>query len=339
MKRSLWLGFALAILAAAGALAACGKNSATSNAASPAATANSASPQQSANPPSVGASSGTGFSGDRAYEFVVKQVAFGPRPPDTDAIRKTQNYLIGELKSFGCHIDTDDFHANTPAGRLAMKNIVAKIPGASPNIILLGTHYDTDTIDKNDQKMTNFVGADDGGSSTAVMLEIAQVLCGKPQLATIWIAFFDGEEALQHWSDTDSCYGSREMAAKLAASGELARVKAFVLADLVGYKDLRIKREDNSTPWLADIVWNKAAQLGHTDVFVSDLMGGPIEDDHLAFVHRNIPSLDIIADVWHYPTVYWHTPQDMLDKVSPRSLQTVGDVILASLPDIAKHIH
>ncbi len=296
--------------------------------------ANAGDSQQSPLPPSS-----TGFSGDRAYDFVAKQVAFGPRPPDTDAIRKTQDYIIGQLKSFGCQVDTDDFHANTPAGRLAMKNIIAKIPGASPNIILLGTHYDTDTIDANDQKMTNFVGADDAGSSTGVMMEIARVLCGKPAAdpkpaATIWIAFFDGEEALQHWSDTDSCYGSREMAAKLAASGELSRVKAFVLADIVGYKNLHINPESNSAPWLVDIVWNKAAQLGHSDSFLSEKVGG-IEDDHLPFVHRHVPSVDIIGDVWH---IYWHTPQDTLDKISARSLQAVGEVILASLPDIAKHI-
>jgi glutaminyl-peptide cyclotransferase len=332
---------ALASLAMAGALAACGKGTSTSSAASPA-------------PPStVGAGgdaqriplppSATGFSGDRAYDFVAKQVAFGPRPPDTDAIRKTQDYIIGQLKSFGCQVDTDDFHANTPAGRLAMKNFVAKIPGASPNIILLGTHYDTDTIDKDDHKMTNFVGADDGGSSTGVMLEIARVLCGKPATegkppATIWIAFFDGEEAFQHWSETDSCYGSRQMAASLAASGDLARVKAFVLADLVGYKDLRIHPQENAAPWLVNIIWSKAAQLGHSDFFVSEKVSG-YEDDHLAFMHRNVPSIDLIGDAWNYQNVYWHTPQDTLDKVSARSLQAVGDVILASLPEIAKRIH
>jgi glutaminyl-peptide cyclotransferase len=331
------LTIALSSLALAIAMSACGKDTSTSSAASPAPpSAQPAAPgsvQQPPLPPSA-----TGFSGERAYDHVAKQVAFGPRPPDTDAIRKTQDYIIGQLKGFGCEVDTDDFHANTPAGRLAMKNILAKIPGASQNIILLGTHYDTDTIDAQDKKMANFVGADDGGSSTGVMLEIARMLCGKPQPATVWIAFFDGEEALQHWSETDSCFGSREMAAKLNGSGELTRVKAFVLADLVGYKDLRIKREQNSTPWLSDIVWNKASQLHQTEFFVSEKLG-PIEDDHLPFVHRNIPSLDIIGDVWEYPSAYWHTPQDTLDKISARSLQAVGDVILASLPEIAKRIH
>ncbi len=344
MMRNPKLTMGLASLAMLGALAACGKSTSTSSAASPASPpgASAADAQRSA-PPGGNAVSATGFSGDRAYDFVAKQVAFGPRPPDTDAIRKTQDYIIGQLKGFGCQVDTDDFHANTPAGRLAMKNIVAKIPGASPNIILLGTHYDTDTLHANDdQKMTNFVGADDGGSSTGVMLEIARLLCGKPAAggkpaATIWIAFFDGEEALQHWSDTDSCYGSREMAAKLAGSGELAHVKAFILADLVGFKDLRIHPQENSAPLLVDVIWRKAAELGHTEIFISEKISG-YEDDHLAFMHRNVPSIDLIGDVWSYQNVYWHTPQDTLDKISPRSLQAVGDVILTSLPEIAKRI-
>lgn len=342
MKRNLRLAIGVACIAALGAIAACGKGSSTANAAIPAqppvSSPTAASDAQRSTRPASTPASTPHFSGDRAYDFVAKQVAFGPRPPDTDAIRKTQDYIIGQLKSFGCTVDIDDFHANTPVGRLAMKNILVKIPGTSSNIILLGTHYDTDTLHANDDvKMTNFVGADDGGSSTGVMMEIARDLCGKPQPATVWIAFFDGEEALQHWSDTDSCYGSREMAAKLAASGELARVKAFVLADLVGYKDLRLHPQDNSAPWLVDIIWAKAAQLHHSDFFVSEKVSG-YEDDHLAFMHRNVPSIDLIGDVWNYPNVYWHTPADTMDKVDRNTLQAVGDVILASLPDIARHI-
>jgi len=342
MTRNLKVTVALTTLTLVAALAACGKGASTSNAASPATPA----AQTAANAPQSSLSpSSTGFSGARAYEFVAKQVAFGPRPPDTDAIRKTQDYIIGQLKSFGCQVDTDDFHANTPVGRLAMKNIVVKIPGASPNIILLGTHYDTDTLHANDdQKMTNFVGADDGGSSTGVMMEIARVLCGKAPAeikpaSKVWIAFFDGEEALKHWdNDTDSCFGSREMAAKLAASGDLARVKAFVLADLVGYKDLRINRQENAAPWLQDIIWSKGAMLGHSNIFISQTVSG-YEDDHLAFMHRGVPSMDLIGDAWSYQPVYWHTPQDTMDKISPATLQAVGEVILASLPEIAKHFH
>lgn len=329
---------ALAIgIACAGIPVACGSNS-PSAAAPPAqpAASSAAQPRQSVQLPPTKDPGVDGFSGQRAWDQVKKQVDFGPRPPDTDAIRKLQAYLMGELKSYGCAVDTDDFHSSTPAGNLAMKNIVAKIPGKSSNIILLATHYDTDTIDREDHKMPSFVGADDAGSSTGVMLEIARVLCGKPQPDTIWIAFFDGEEALQHWSDTDGLYGSRQMAAKMAMNGELLRVKAMVLADLVGYKYLQLRRETNSTPWLIDIAWNNAAKLGYQSVFLKEQTA--IDDDHFPFMHRNVPVLDIIDCCSDY-VPYWHTPEDTLDKISPQSLQIVGDVILASLPEIEKHTH
>jgi len=279
------------------------------------------------------------FNGDCAFDQVAKQVAFGPRPPASDAIHHLQDYMIGQLKGFGCAVDVHDFSASTPIGRVAMKNIVVKIPGASQNIILLATHYDTDTIGPPPQlrKMSNFVGADDAGSSTGLMLEMARVLCGKPQAVTIWIAFFDGEEALKDWSDTDSVYGSREMAATMALSGDLARVKAFVLADLVGGKNFHVKRDSETTQWLQDIIWDTAARLGHKDLFLSE-HGDGMEDDHLPWKARKIPTVDIMDLDISGDVNYWHTEQDSLDKISPRSLQAVGDVIYASLPEIAKRI-
>jgi glutaminyl-peptide cyclotransferase len=273
-----------------------------------------------------------GFSGQKAYEQVVKQVSFGPRPPGSEAIRKLQDYMLEQLHSYGCKTDVDDFHASTPKGSVAMKNIIAKIPGSSPNIILLGTHYDT-------KLMPNFVGANDAGSSTGVMLEIARVLCGKPQPATIWIAFFDGEEAFNpDWGTlgVDNTYGSREMAATLANSGELPRVKAMVLADMVGIGNLRLKREDYSTPWLVDIVWATAAKLGYKSVFTDE--HAPIDDDHLSFTRRHVPAVDIIDLQTPIDENTWHTTKDVLAIVKPEPLQIVGDVILASLPEIAKRI-
>src|SRR5579863_2877405 len=293
-------------------------------------------PVQSGTAPAKSASP-QGFSGDRAYDQVAKLVGFGPHPPATDAIHRVQEYILSQLNGYGCKVETDDFHAATPVGSVLMKNIVVKVPGNGSNTILLATHYDTDTLDPNDKKLTNFVGADDGGSSTGLMLEMARVLCGKPQPANIWIAFLDGEEAFVHWdNDTDSVFGSKELAARLALSGDLPHVKAFVLADLVGGKKIHLKRESNSTPWLADIVWRTAARLGHQDIFVPEKSGG-IEDDHLPFMNRKVPVVDIIDLDITKDVPYWHTPQDTLDKISPHSLQVVGDVILASLPEIAKH--
>ena len=259
-----------------------------------------------------------GFDGKRAYAHVAKMVSFGPRPSGSQAIAQTQDYILSELTSYGCSVETDAFNAQTPGGELAMKNILVKIPGERPGIFLLGTHYDT-------KKMDEFLGADDGGSSTAVMLELARVLCGEHGHHAVWIAFFDGEEAVRQWSDTDSRYGSREMAAKLAMSGDLPKVKAFLLADIVGSRTLRIRRETNSTPALIDLIWATAAKLGYSAIFVNDATA--IEDDHLSFLRRNVPSADVID----LEIPYWHTPQDTLDKISSKSLAIVGHTFLESV--------
>ena len=130
-----------------------------------------------------------GFDGRRAFAQVAKQVSFGPRPSGSPAIAEVQEYLLSELKSYGCPVETDSFGSDTPAGRIAMKNILVKIPGDRPGVILLGTHYDT-------KRLENFVGADDSGSSTGVMLELARLLCPQHGKYAVWIAFFDGEEAV-----------------------------------------------------------------------------------------------------------------------------------------------
>jgi hypothetical protein len=282
-------------------------------------------PQNSEAPP---ADQTGGFDGQRAYDHVAKLVGFGPRPAGSDGIRRAQDYIHSELKNYGCAYEDDDFHADTPVGSVAMKNIVAKIPGKNPDIILLGTHYDTGAEGR--VPRDKFLGADDSGSSTGVMLDLARTLCKRQNTMTIWIAFFDGEESYVHWSDTDSTFGSREMAAKLALSGELKRIKAFLLADLVGGPNLRFKRESNSTKWLTDLVWSTAARLGYWNIFVPEQM--EIEDDHLPFLHRNVPSVDVID----LEQPYWHTLHDSLDKIRARSLAIVGHVFLESIAELEK---
>jgi glutaminyl-peptide cyclotransferase len=274
-----------------------------------------------------------GFDGQRAYDQTKALVAFGPRPPASDAIHKTQDYIRGQLQGFGCAVQEDDFHSATPVGDVMMKNIVAKTPGDSGRIILLLTHYDTVTHDANGQKMDNFVGAVDGGSSTGLVLEMARLLCGRRNHDSIWMAFLDGEEAFVKWSDTDSTYGSRELAARMALSGDLKHVKAVLLADMVGPRNVIMRRDTNSTPWLVDLVWNTAARLGYKDIFISATIPA-VEDDHLPFVHRGIPSVDVI-DLNDY-SQYWHTPQDTMDKVSPRSLAIVGHVLLETVNELQK---
>ena len=266
-----------------------------------------------------------GFDGAKAYDQVAKLVAFGPHPSGSDAIHGVQNYVRSQLQGFGCAVEEDNFNADTEVGTLAMDNIVAKIPGTGQGIILLMTHYDTKRLD-------NFVGAEDGGSSTGLMLEMARVLCSRPKQANaVWIAFLDGEETQKQfdWKESDSVYGSRELAARLALSGDAKRVRAAILADMIAQYNLRIMRESDSTKWLTDLIWRTAASLGYQDIFVSNQT--QIDDDHQPFLKRGIPAVDIIDLDGYINLGYWHTAQDTLDKISPRNLAIVGHVILESV--------
>lgn len=287
-----------------------------------------------------------GFDGQKAYAYTAKLVSFGPRPPASDAIRQTQAYITGELKEFGCAVDTDNFHAPTPIGDLAMENIVAKIPGTGKGIILLLTHYDT-------LRLPGFVGADDAGSSTGVMLEMARLLCKAKtkQPNSVWIAFLDGEEdqadftsvqqAQNTWDTNDTLFGSRELAARMDLSGDLKHTRAVILADMVGQKDLQIPPEASSTKWLVNLVWDTAARLGYGNVFVRKEVG-EITDDHDPFLQHDVPSVDIIELGGYMPgssMPYWHTPQDTMDKISPKSLAISGYVILESVNALQKKFH
>ncbi len=264
-----------------------------------------------------------GFDGKRAFAHVAKQVSFGPHPSGSPAIAQVQDYLLSELKSYGCAVETDAFSSDTPIGRLPMKNILVKIPGEKPGVILLATHYDTKILD-------NFVGADDAGSSTGLMLELARLLCPQHGKYAVWIAFFDGEEAVKVWSDSDSRYGSRQMAAKLAVSGDLKKIRAFVLADIVGGRTARFLREANSTPALVDVIWNTSAKLGYSAIFLNESTSA--EDDHDSFLKRGVPSVDVIGDFLN--NGYWHTPQDTLDKISSKTLAITGHVFLESVKQL-----
>ncbi len=276
-----------------------------------------------------------GFDGKRAFAQVAKQVSFGPRPSGSEAIAKLQDYIQSELSSYGCKLDADDFHADTPIGRLPMKNIVAKIPGEKPGMIVLATHYDTARSARDPRTgevhpMPTFVGADDAGSSTGVMLELARSLCAKRERYAVWITFFDGEEAMHDWSDTDSRYGSREMAARLSTSGDIKKIKAFLLADIVGGRNARFLREESSTLALVDLIWSTAAKLGYSGIFLNEATSA--QDDHDSFLKRGVPSVDVIGDFLN--NGYWHTPQDSLDKISAKTLAITGHVFLETIKQL-----
>jgi glutaminyl-peptide cyclotransferase len=307
-------------LFAAFLLVSCGNKGSEASETSDAAASAGPAAQQQPPPAAPPADTTGGFDGQRAYQYTADLVAIGPHSAGTDGIHKAQHYIIGKLQSFGCMVDQEDFKTDTPVGTVAMKNIIAKVPGAKPDILLYTSHYDT-------KRIPNFVGADDGGSSTGVMLEFARLACQRKSAMTVWIAFFDGEEAFNFdWKDPDNTYGSRELAARMALSGDLPKVKALLLADMVGERNLVLKRESYSTPWLTDLVWSTAAKLGYQSTFVNE--GSAIEDDHQSFLRRGVACVDLID----LEVPYWHTPEDTMDKVSPKSLAIVGHVLVETLP-------
>jgi glutaminyl-peptide cyclotransferase len=220
------------------------------------------------------------------------------------------------------------FIGMTPLGEVSMANVIATIPGKRPERLVLASHFDTKLY-----REFRFVGANDGASSTAALLELGRVLKQRQNEFTIELLFLDGEEArMTEWRGLDNTYGSRHYVEAARKDKTLTSLKALVLLDMIGDRDLKVRRDANSTPWLVDSLWAAAAKLGHSGTFSNELT--TIEDDHVPFLRAGVPAVDIID--LENPT--WHTPQDTLDFVSARSLQIVGDVVLAALPDIEKRL-
>lgn len=268
------------------------------------------------------------FDSGRAYEHVRQMVAIGPRPAGSPGAARNRQYLIAELARHGITAVEQPFEAATPLGPVAMANVIATLPGTRPERIAIATHYDTKLF-----REFRFVGANDGASSTGAVLELARVLKDRPRLFTLEFIFFDGEEAVVEWRDGDHTYGSRHYVEAAQKAGTLASLKALVLLDMIGDHDLNIRQESNSTPWLTDIIWAEARRLGHSRHFLDE--STPIEDDHIPFLQAGVPAVDIID--LDYPA--WHTAEDTLDKVSARSLQIVGEVVLAALPRIEARLN
>jgi glutaminyl-peptide cyclotransferase len=302
----------------------------------------------SSTPPASAAKSD--FDGDRAFEHVRKQVEFGPRPPGSPELEKTRGYIIDQLKSYGLKVTTDEFQATTPVGERKMVNVTAELPGESSDVIIISSHYDTKLI-----KDFKFVGANDAGASTGALIELARVMAAnktKPRL-TYWFVFFDGEEAFCFdWDQChnpnpadpktplpDNTYGSRRYVAQLTEKNELKRVRAMILFDMMGYKNLRLGRDEMSTTWLIDTVWQTAKQLGYGAQFV-DAREGVGDDDHAPFLRAGVDALDIIQLSTYRSdgTDYWHTKEDTLDKISAKSLKIVGDAVIVSLPKIEERL-
>jgi Zn-dependent M28 family amino/carboxypeptidase len=272
------------------------------------------------------------FDAARAYEHVRKLVALGPHPSGSEAIKKAQEYIEQQLKSYGLQVSFDSFSGDTPRGAVPMKNIIAELRGEKRDIVMITGHYDT-------KLQAGFLGANDGGSSAAAVLETARVLSKTKPEYTLWFVFFDGEEAVVDWSameGRDNTYGSRHLAAKLTGDGTLNRIKALVLFDMIGDKDLDIKREGESTPWLVDAIWKSAHALGYQRNFLNAEQF--ISDDHLPFKDSGVPVVDLIDFNYGPGHSYWHTNLDTLDKVSGESIKIVADAVIAAMPEIFKHL-
>lgn len=260
------------------------------------------------------------FSGARALEHTRRAVEFGPRPPGSAALDALRAYMLAELKQRGCEATVDAFTASTPIGPIAMKNVICRFPGASGRAIVISGHYDTKLF-----RDFRFVGADDGGSSTGFLLEMARALERRRRVDDVYLVWFDGEEAIGEWSATDGLHGSRHLAARWAADGTLKRVKALINVDMIGDRDLGIMRELNSAPRLMDLIWETAQGMGYGGHFLRG--GGAVEDDHIPFVRRGVEAVDLID----FDKNYWHTPEDTMDKLSARSFDVVGAVLLKVL--------
>ena len=261
------------------------------------------------------------FDGAAALRHVERLVAFGPRPAGSPALARARSYIVDEVRKAGVSVRVETFDAPTPHGRLPMANVVASLPGRRRDVIMIAGHYDTKWF-----KDFAFVGANDGGSSAALLIELARRLHARPHEYTYWVVWLDGEEAREAWTSTDSLYGSRWMAAELSRSRQLP--SALIVADMIGDRDLGIRREAGSTPWMTDVIWASAARLGYSANFLPDAMA--VEDDHVPFMRQGVPAALLID--FDFPP--WHTAADTLDKVSARSLEIVGKVLLDALPGI-----
>lgn len=267
------------------------------------------------------------FDGAAAYQDLEKVVAFGPRISGSDALANLRAFLKAELAKEEIPVREHAFSATTPIGEVAMVSLIATIEGTEPGIIVLGNHYETKLFER-----FEFVGANDAGSSTAWMLEFARAIGKSREGRTVWLVWFDGEEAFEDWGPDDSLYGSRAFVAHLQDTGELSKVDAMVNVDMIGDCGLGISHDGGAPSWLNDAIWASASQLGYGAFFKTS--SRTIEDDHIPFRQAGVPAIDIIDFSYGPLNSYWHSSQDTLENVCADSLQIVGDVIYHALPRI-----
>ncbi len=267
------------------------------------------------------------FNEQRADTDLRTIVGFGPRPAGSEALAKTRSYIVAELSKAGLKPNLDEFDARTPRGFRHMVNIRAVRPGSRPTTIAVTGHYDTKVFDR-----FSFTGANDGGSSAAWLLEFARATAGLKLENTLEFVFFDGEEAVVEWTDDDSVYGSRHDVDRRYRDRKLNDLKALILVDMIGDKNLNIRKESQSTAWLKNLIWDTAHSMGYSREFPDEQL--EISDDHIPYLKASIPAADLID--FDYPC--WHEACDTIDKVSAHSLKIVGDVVYSSLPEIDRRV-
>lgn len=291
--------------------------------------------------------------GERVMQYTRQLVAIGPRWNGGPGHKQAEDYLRQRLKVVvaDAKVEEDAFTAQTPVGPLPMRNFIAKFPGSRDGIIVIASHYDTNYP----LRKTNYVGANDGASSSALLLELAQqfqaeldAVARQPDFAgrvkhlnpnikrpgySVWLVWDDGEEAISGdkiaWTDDNSLYGVRRLADAWAKDGTAKKIKAFLLLDMIGDADLSVMREANSTPWLEDLVGRAADRLTYKSYFFQKQIA--VEDDHIPFLKLGVPVADLIDFEYGFNNVYWHTPEDTVDKLSPKSLEIVGSTVLETV--------
>jgi glutaminyl-peptide cyclotransferase len=266
---------------------------------------------------------------ENAMKHVRAQVAFGPRPPGSPALERCRGYIRQQLVGFGYQVEDDAFLTQTPYGPITMHNLIARKGKGESGVIALASHYDTKLMEGK-----NFVGANDAGSSTGLLLELARVLSASKDPLDYWFVFLDGEEAFVEWSTFDSTYGSRHLAQRWKNEGLVPKIRALILLDMIGDKDLDVWYETNSTKRLMDLFWTTAQCIGYSSMLSQ--VKGAVGDDHLPFLDAGIPSVDIIDLNYGPNNSYHHTTEDTLDKISPEGMGKVGRVVLAMLPELQK---
>lgn len=305
----------------------------------------------------TGCSGGGGMDGEAAMAHVRNLVALGPRPAGSEALALAADYIGQELEKLGLQPRVQEWRDEKE--NITLRNVWAQIDGEDPEdgpILVLGAHYDTKLADgRQGRKDIEFVGAIDGAGAPAVLLELARVLTvpeNRPRV-NVWLLFLDGEESIPwEWDDDRALLGSKHFVRAMSQDEDLfpgglkSRMKAFVLLDLIGAKDIKIDRDTNSNKALQDIFFEAAVEMGETDrVYRYE---SSWTDDHLSFNAYGIPSVLLIDFAYRIPgsgqpegatySQWWHTEDDTMEQMSAEAMAFAGNLVLQAFPDLQQWV-